>query len=107
MSENDDTVKRHEDHFTKIFDIIDDIRNNYVRSPTFVISLITIVLIVASSAGWFGSVIFSNIDKNEQSIVDMAIKQGRILERQDSLAREQEKTITQLIEALKEHRGGP
>lgn len=101
MPDNDAMHKRHEDHFTKIFSSIDDIRNNYIRSPTFVVSLLTIVLIVAGSAGWFLSIIFTNIDKNEASIMELARQQVRLEEKQNSIKENQQKTITQLINALK------
>ena len=105
MSEHDNaTIERHQDHFEKIFKILDDFRDNYVKAPTFVATLVSTVIAVVALSGWIFSIAFANIDKNEKSVVDMAIKQGRILERQDSLEREQEKTITQLIDALRKHR---
>lgn len=102
MSGDQDTVHRHEGHFKKIFEILDEIRNNYVRSPTFVISLVTIVLIMAGSGGWVMNQVFSGIEANQESIVELAVQQGRLEERQESLEREQDKTITQLIKALEE-----
>ena len=101
MTENTELTKRHEKHFEKIFQHLDDFRNNYVRSPTFVISLVTIVLIMASSAGWLASKMFSDIDKNEQDIFKIAKEQVRIEERQNNFEETQEQVITQLIETLK------
>ena len=94
-------IRRHEEHFTKIFDAQDDFRNNYIRSPTFVVSLLTIVLVVASSAGWFGSILFNGIEKNQTSIMELARQQVRLEERYTSMEKNQDKRITQLIDCLK------
>jgi len=95
------TQNRHESHFVKIFESIDEFRNNYVRSPTFVISLLTIVFLVAGTAGWQLNQIYSRIYRNEVSVIELARQQVRLEEKQYSLEKTQDQTITQLIEALK------
>ena len=105
MSGYEEIIKRYEAHFTKIFDAQDLFRTelrDYVKAPAFIISLITTALLFAGSAGWLLSIVFQDINKNETNIMQLAREQVRQETRQDSLEKNQEKTIAQLIKALKE-----
>lgn len=102
MSDNHDMINRHEEKFTSIEKALNSFRDKYVKSQTFVVTLITVVVMVAGSSGWLFGVIFSNIDKNERSVLELAKQQVRLEEKQISLERTQDQTITQLISALKE-----
>lgn len=94
-------MSTNEEKFDKLFAYIDDFRANYVRAPTFVITVISTVIAIAALAGWIFTIIFSNIDKNEQSILDLAKNQVRIEERLNSVENNQNKTIAKLIESNK------
>jgi hypothetical protein len=51
-------IERHEKHFSKIFTTLDEIKDDYVKAPTFVITLVTIVLILAGSIGGALGIVF-------------------------------------------------
>lgn len=97
-----DITKRHEKHFSKIFSILDDFRDNYVKAPTFVITLVTIVLIMAGSIGGALGIVFYKTEKNSDSIVEMSIQQGRILERQRHIEKREGSRVIAALDKLSE-----
>lgn len=113
----EERIKRHENHFTKLFgeidNIKDEVRNNYVRAPTFLIALISVVALMSGSVGSALTIVYQRTEKNQEliinettknndSIVEIAVEQGKIQERQVQESERQNIYIAKLIETLKE-----
>lgn len=103
MSDHDiELVKRHEGHFNKIFTALDNVKDNYIKFPTFVTTIVTVALSWAALFGILFGFMWSNVNKNSSDVLEVAKKQIELRMKQNSLEKTQDITIDKLILALKE-----
>ena len=101
-------ISRHEGYFTKISEDIDElkdeVRNHYVRAPTFFITLISVVALLFGSVGSALTIVYNKTESNQQSIVEIAVEQGKSQERQESIEKNinLKSKIIQLADSCKE-----
>jgi len=98
-------VARHEGYFEKITNSVDNIKEelrDYVKAPTFVVTLITTAIAIVSLCGWTITMMYGNIDVNQKNIMDIAKEQVRQEVTIRNVENNQKTYVAELIKALRD-----